>query len=75
MAGRGEREEAEWFVADHGLGGFQHTFDASAESWSGFDQFLVPAYILIDDDGTTASHVGSLRGQVLRRRLADLVES
>ena len=74
MAGRGERVEAELFVSDHGLDGFQHTFDAAADSWSEFDQYLVPAYVFIDDDGTVTSHVGALGLEGATSRLAALVD-
>lgn len=75
MAGRGGREESESFVLSNGVDGFPHTFDADAESWSEFDQFLVPAYVFIDDDGTVTTRVGSIGEAKLRAMLTGLTEN
>ncbi len=75
MAGRGERSHAELFVADYGLDGFRHTFDATADTWSEFDHFFVPGYVFINDDGTATNHVGALGHEQTMRRLTELAEN
>lgn len=72
VAGRGQVDEMEQFVAETGTGGLDHVVDGDGSIWTGFGVIGQPAYAFVDDSGEVELHVGSLGGEALRERMAAL---
>jgi thiol-disulfide isomerase/thioredoxin len=75
VAGRGELEEMQGFVADTGTGGLDHVVDHDGSIWSSFGVSAQPAFAFVDDDGTVEVFVGSLGETGLTERMQALAEA
>jgi thiol-disulfide isomerase/thioredoxin len=75
VAGRGEVEEMQGFVADTGTGGLDHLVDDDGSIWSGFGVSAQPAFAFVDDDGQVEVFVGSLGETGLTERMQALTEA
>ncbi len=52
MAGLADLGPVEDFVAQHGVDGFPHAYDAEGEIWQRFGTIGRSSFVFIDDDGT-----------------------
>ncbi len=66
VAGRGEVEAMQVFVAETGTGGFRHLVDDDGSLWRRFGVIAQPAFVFVSSTGTTDSFIGSLGGDQLR---------
>lgn len=60
MSGRDEIEAMADFVDELGVGAFPHLADLDGSIWSGYGVTGQPAWILVDDDGTSELRFGAL---------------
>ena len=75
VAGRGEAEEMQAFVADTGTGELDHIIDDDGSIWSGFGVSAQPAFAFIDDGGEVEVFAGSLGEAALKERMQALAEA
>lgn len=64
------------FVDRHGVGSFPHVVDpegASASVWARFGIVTQPAWVFVNDDGTTETLVGILGEDGLNAEIDDLL--
>lgn len=57
------------FVETFDVGGFPHAVDDDGTVWASYEIRTQPAFVFIDDDGTTETHVGALGVDGLTERL------
>lgn len=69
VAGLGPVTDMRAFVADYGLGGFEHLADVDGKIWRRFDVVRQPAHAFVDDDGS----VELVRGELDRKYFSDRV--
>ncbi len=72
VAGRGEVEAMQVFVAETGTGGFRHLVDEDGSLWNRFGVITQPAFVFVAGSGTTDSFAGSLGGDQLRAVVEEL---
>ena len=65
IPGRGERPAMKQFVADTGVGGFQHVVDADGAIWNEFGVVSQPSFAFID----AAGHVKKVDGSLTEEQL------
>lgn len=61
------------FIDRHGIGGFDHLVDDDGSLWERFGIVTQPAWIFVNDDGTTKTLVGILGEDGLRAEIDELV--
>lgn len=54
------------------MGSFDHAVDLTGDVWAAFDISTQPAFVFIDADGSTSTHVGALGVEGLSSRLDEL---
>lgn len=62
------------FIDRHDLGGFDHLVDDDGALWARFGIVSQPAWVFVDDDGTSRKVQGSLGADGLRAEIARLTE-
>ena len=72
VAGRDSSDAMADFVARHGLEGIDHLVDGDGSLWARFEVLAQPAWVFVDDDGTTRRVQGSLDEDGLRAELQAL---
>jgi hypothetical protein len=75
MPGRGEAEEHQRFIDDFGLNGIPHVADPDGSLWRRFGISSQPAWVLINDDGTTEVIPTGLGHDQIQASVADLIAS
>lgn len=73
MAGHDDDEAHRAFVTEHGLDGMVHLVDDDGSLWAQYGVGYQPAWVLVDDDGTTQLVAGGLY-EDLDARLRALVD-
>ena len=61
------------FIDRHGVGDFAHLVDADGSLWERFGIVTQPAWVFVNDDGTTETLVGILGEDGLRAEIDALV--
>ena len=72
VAGRGEVDEMDQFLADTDTGGLDHMVDSDGAIWSQYGVAAQPAFAFIDDSGEVEVVVGALGGEALTERMQKL---
>ena len=72
VAGRDSLDAMADFVSRHRLEGIDHLVDEDGSLWSRFEVLVQPAWVFVDDDGTTRRVQGSLDEDGLRAELQAL---
>jgi hypothetical protein len=62
----------ESFIDRHGLAGFDHLIDDDGALWARFGIVSQPAWVFVDDDGTSRKVQGSLGADGLRAEIERL---
>ncbi len=75
IAGRADIAEHELFIEDFGLSGIPHVVDPDGSLWRRFGISSQPAWVLIDDDGTTEVISSGLGHEQIQSSVADLIAS
>ena len=75
VAGRGERDEMDEFVASTGAVTLPHVVDDDGSAWAAFGVVSQPALALVSTDGSVELVSGVQRRDALHQRLADLLGS
>lgn len=70
VAGLGEVDQMQGFVADTGLDGMDHVVDEDGSIWEGFGVASQPAWAFVDADGGVEVVAGSLAEDDLDSRVA-----
>ncbi len=73
IPGRGEQGEMKQFVADTGVGGFEHVVDADGRIWNEFGVVSQPSFAFIDAAGEVEMVNGSLTADELETAARALV--
>jgi len=73
IPGKGEQPEMEQFVADTGVGGFEHVVDTDGRIWTEFGVVSQPAFAFINAAGDVEMVNGSLTGDELESAARALV--
>lgn len=63
------------FVARHGLDHLDHLVDDDGAIWAEFGVTTQPAWVFVNDDGSTRTLVGALGGDGLRDEMDALAAS
>ncbi len=61
------------FVADLDLNGFEHIADVDGTVWTDFGVTSQPAFVFIDDDGTSEVLISALGEEALTGRVEALI--
>lgn len=72
VAGRDDLRDMEEFVSETGVDGFDHIADEDSEIWTTFGVTSQPAFVFIDDDGSTEMLISSLGLDGLTERVEAL---
>lgn len=72
VAGRDDLPPITAFIDDFAVGSFDHAVDLTGDVWAAFDISTQPAFVFIDADGSSSTHVGALGVEGLSSRLDDL---
>lgn len=72
VAGRDDLRDMEEFVSSYGVDGFDHLADEENEIWATFGVTSQPAFVFINDDGTTETLISSLGLDGLTERVEAL---
>ena len=75
VAGRDDLRDMEEFVAEFGVGGFEHIADEDVEIWKAYNITSQPAFVFINDDGTSETLISSLGLEGLTARVEALAAS
>jgi hypothetical protein len=75
MPGRSEVEEHQRFIDDFGLTAIPHVADPDGSLWRRFGISSQPAWVLINDDGTTEVIPTGLGHDQIQSSVADLIAS
>ena len=75
VAGRDDLRDMEEFVAEYGIGGFEHVADEDVEIWKAYEITSQPAFVFINDDGTSETLIASLGLEGLTSRVEALAAS
>ena len=75
VAGRDDLRDMEEFVAEFGVGGFEHIADEDVEIWKAYNVTSQPAFVFINDDGTSETLISSLGLEGLTARVEALAAS
>ena len=73
VAGRDDLGEMQAFVNDTGASGFEHIADSSGDVWAQYGVTSQPAFVFINDDGTTELLVSALGQETLTERVEALI--
>ena len=73
MPGRGDVEEHQRFIDDFGLTAIPHVADPDGSLWRRFGITSQPAWVLINDDGTTEVVPTGLGHDQIQSSVADLI--
>lgn len=73
MPGRGDVEEHQRFIDDFGLTAIPHVADPDGSLWRRFGITSQPAWVLINDDGTTEVAPTGLGHDQIQSSVADLI--
>jgi len=65
----------EEFVAEFGVGGFEHIADEDVEIWKAYNITSQPAFVFINDDGTSETLISALGLERLTARVEALIAS
>lgn len=74
IAGLGELDAMQAFVAETGTGGFEHFADADGSLWLRFEVPYQPAYAFVSTDGEVDVTIGALGSVELRERTEALLD-
>ena len=72
VAGRDDLRDMEEFVSNTGVSGFDHIADEDTEIWQAYGVTSQPAFVFINDDGTTETLISSLGVDGLTERVEAL---
>ncbi len=72
VAGRDDLRDMEEFVSERGVGAFDHVADEDSEIWATFGVTSQPAFVFINDDGTTETLISALGLEGLTQRVEAL---
>jgi hypothetical protein len=72
VAGRDDLRDMEEFVSRTGVEGFDHIADEDSEIWTIFGVTSQPAFVFINDDGTTETLISALGVDGLTERIEAL---
>ena len=75
VAGRDDLPDMEEFVAEYGVGGFEHVVDEDVEIWKAYEITSQPAFVFINDDGTLETLISALGLEGLTSRVEALAAS
>ncbi len=75
VGGRDDLRDMEEFVAEFGVGGFEHIADEDVEIWKTYNITSQPAFVFINDDGTSETLISSLGLEGLTARVEALAAS
>ena len=75
VAGRDDLRDMEEFVAEYGVGGFEHVADEDVEIWEAYGITSQPAFVFINDDGTSETLISALGLEGLTARVEALAAS
>ncbi len=73
VAGRGEVDAMQGFVADTNVSGFEHLADVDGSIWARFNVASQPSFAFVSPDGTVETVVGALGADGLRDRASALL--
>lgn len=72
VAGRDDLRDMEEFVAETGVDGFDHLADEDSEIWTTYGVTSQPAFVFINDDGSTETLISGLGLDGLTERVEAL---
>jgi hypothetical protein len=75
VGGRGNVEDMKSFVDEYGVFGFEHIADEDTQIWFEFGVTSQPAFVFINDDGTSETLISSLGQEGLTERIEALIAS
>lgn len=75
VAGRDDLRDMEEFVAEYGVEGFEHVADEDVEIWMAYGITTQPAFVFINDDGTSETLISALGLEGLTSRVEALAAS
>lgn len=75
IAGRGPVRDMQQFIADTGVGSFEHAVDPDGRIWTGFRVLSQPAFAFIHPDGSIEMVNGSLSSASLEERIGGLLDA
>lgn len=75
MPGRAEVEDHQRFIDDFGLDDFPQLADPDGSLWRRFGISSQPAWVLINDDGTTETIPTGLGQEQIQASVEDLIAS
>lgn len=73
VAGRADLVDMEAFVDDLGVGDFEHIADVDGAVWTDFGVTSQPAFVFIDDDGSSEVLISALGQDRLTSRVEALI--
>jgi len=73
MTGRSDLAAQQAFVDDFELEAFDHMVDPDGAIWSTFNVNSQPAFVFVNDDGTTSTHIGPLGVEGLSAQMEQLI--
>ncbi|MFD0776693.1 redoxin domain-containing protein, partial [Streptomonospora algeriensis] len=73
VAGQGEVDAMEEFVASTGTDGMRHIVDADGSIWSGFEVTTQPSFSFLRPSGTFLTYTGTMSEQEIDDRIASEV--
>lgn len=73
VAGRGEADAMEDFVASTGTDDMRHIIDEDGSIWAGFDVTAQPSFSFLRESGTFLSYTGTMTEEDLDRRVSEEV--
>lgn len=75
VAGRDDLRDMEEFVAENGVSGFDHIADEDTEIWAAYGVTSQPAFVFINDDGSSETLISALGVEGLTERVEALANS
>lgn len=75
VAGRDTVTDMQGFVAEFGVGGFDHIADEDTQIWASFGITSQPAFAFINDDGSIETLISALGLEGLTERVKALAAS
>ena len=73
VAGRDEAATFQEWITTREVGGFEHIADPGLAVWREFGITSQPAFVFMNDDGTTESRIGAMGLESLTARIVELI--
>lgn len=73
VAGRDEAATFQEWITSREVDGFEHIADPNIAVWREFGITSQPAFVFINDDGTSESRIGAMGLEGLTSRIVELI--